>query len=295
MFAQIFHHLITKQITISKWQFNLALFIAFAFGIIFSLSYLTNSYLLPKLFAATSPWSQTDWSGGEGSSTANQYSASSNIGTSPPGQFSLATPTSISNPDFETDLSSWYGGVLPNSLSDLKLWLKADALTSINDGETVTTWSDSSGNGYDLTQSNSSYKPLYKTNILNSMPGIRFDGSNDSLQNTAFVNSAALTGDPPLSVFMVFKRNNSKGSLSFTGSNAGGLWADSYDYNAGSVSSASLAGYKIYVYTKSPGTINPNGKIYKNGSLSVSGYTNNPTPNIPAGNVFFLRWMVCPK
>jgi hypothetical protein len=258
----------------------------FAAGIFLTMA----EVIIPRLFAATSPWTQTDWSSGVGSSTTNQYSSSSNIdATGTAGQLTLTTAISLTNLDFETDVSGWIGGVLPSSLtgSDLKLWLKADAITGLNDGDAITTWSDSSGNGYDLTQSTAGYKPLYKTDIQNSLPAVRFDGSDDSLKSTTIVNSAALTGDPPLSIYLVYKRNNSKGSLSFTG-NAGGLWGDSFDYNSGVVSSGSLAGYKIWMYTKSPGVINPNGKIYKNGALSVSGYGTNITPSISAGNVFFL-------
>ena len=41
----------------------------FIFGSLFGLYYLANHYVLPYLFAATTPWSQTDWSGGAASGT----------------------------------------------------------------------------------------------------------------------------------------------------------------------------------------------------------------------------------
>ncbi|HQF43478.1 MAG TPA: Calx-beta domain-containing protein, partial [Ignavibacteriaceae bacterium] len=68
------------------------------------------------------------------------------------------------------------GGV-GNSSSNI-LWLKADAITGLNDGDAVTTWSDNSGNGYNLTQANAAYKPTYETGEINGKPIIRFNSSS---------------------------------------------------------------------------------------------------------------------
>lgn len=68
----------------------------------------------------------------------------------------------------------------PMDVSGLKIWLKADALT-LNDNDPVTTWTDSSGNGFSPTQSTAGLKPLFKTAILNGFPIVRFDGSDDQL------------------------------------------------------------------------------------------------------------------
>lgn len=53
-------------------------------------------------------------------------------------------------------------------------WYKADALTAA-DNDTITTWTDSSGNARDLTGGTG----IYKTGILNSLPIVRFDGVDD--------------------------------------------------------------------------------------------------------------------
>ncbi len=90
-------------------------------------------------------------------------------------------------------------GFSPSDISGLELWLKADAITGLNDGDAVTTWSDSSGNGYDATQSVAGQKPLYKTAIQNSLPAVRFDATNDVLKTQA---DATLK---PFSVFAVIK------------------------------------------------------------------------------------------
>lgn len=65
----------------------------------------------------------------------------------------------------------------------LTLWFKADALV-LNDGDAVTTWADSSGNGYDLSQSVAGEKPTYKTGILNGRPVVRFDGGDHLNRDT---------------------------------------------------------------------------------------------------------------
>jgi hypothetical protein len=58
--------------------------------------------------AADSPWTQTDWSGGVGTSTTNQYSATSNGNASTVGQIELASNgEEFSNTGFESDLSAW--------------------------------------------------------------------------------------------------------------------------------------------------------------------------------------------
>ena len=69
----------------------------------------------------------------------------------------------------------------PASLPGLALWLKADAITGLSDGDPVGSWADSSSAGNDTSQTDSAKKPLYKTNILNGLPVVRFDGSNDTL------------------------------------------------------------------------------------------------------------------
>ena len=68
----------------------------------------------------------------------------------------------------------------PSSISGLSLWFKADVIAGLNDGDAISTWLDSSGNGLNATQT-ATARPLYKTNILNSLPIARFDGSNDRM------------------------------------------------------------------------------------------------------------------
>lgn len=56
------------------------------------------------------------------------------------------------------------GGV-GNSTSNL-VWLEADSLTGLSDGDDITTWSDGSGNALDFSQPDPAFKPVYKANMI---------------------------------------------------------------------------------------------------------------------------------
>lgn len=62
--------------------------------------------------------------------------------------------------------------------SNALAYYSADDLAGA-DGSKVQTWSDRSGNGIDLTQDTESERPLLYTNVLNGMPLVWFDGTDD--------------------------------------------------------------------------------------------------------------------
>jgi len=77
----------------------------------------------------------------------------------------------------------------------MTLWLKADALTGLTNGQTVAAWADSSPNGYNATQANPAMQPAFVTNGLGGKPVVQFAG--DNLETPTI---AALTD---LTVFLV--------------------------------------------------------------------------------------------
>ena len=100
------------------------------------------------------------------------------------------------------DDTEFYGTKLkPTIISGCQVWLTADKITGLVDGDVVTTWSDSSGQSNDFTQSTASKKPLYKTNIFKSKPAIKFDGVDDFLLS---VPGAEVTDSTDYSIFAVF-------------------------------------------------------------------------------------------
>jgi hypothetical protein len=84
------------------------------------------------------------------------------------------------------------GPLSPDAVSGLALWLKADAL-SLNDADPVSTWTDSSGNGRNFTQTGTA-RPTYKTTaglFPTNKPVVRFDGVDDYLASAAIDLSSA--------------------------------------------------------------------------------------------------------
>jgi hypothetical protein len=75
------------------------------------------------------------------------------------------------------------GGSPPPSFSppdgtSLQSWLKGDAISGLSDSDPIPTWEDSHTSNHDGSQSSSSLRPLYKTNIVNGLPAVKFDGSS---------------------------------------------------------------------------------------------------------------------
>lgn len=71
------------------------------------------------------------------------------------------------------------------------MWLQADTATGLNDGDQIATWTDASGLGHDITQATAAKRPLYKTSILNGLPVVRFDGTDDFMATAAYASPTA--------------------------------------------------------------------------------------------------------
>ncbi len=69
----------------------------------------------------------------------------------------------------------------PLDIDGLHLWLDATDL-GLSDGDAVGTWTDKGPDGYDVTQSTTAKKPVFKTGIINGKSVVRFDGVDDHLR-----------------------------------------------------------------------------------------------------------------
>jgi len=147
----------------------------------------------------------------------------------------------------------------PASIAGLQLWLKADAITGLNDGDPVATWSDSSGNGRDATQSTPANRPTYKVNIVNGRPVVRFAAANSQSLNLPNF----LTGFSAGEIFIVIKITNDP----TTGVGAGGLWEFGSD-----------AAASHYCFT--------DGIIYDAFGTTARKTTVNPTPTLAAWRLY---------
>ncbi len=106
----------------------------------------------------------------------------------------------LKNYSAPVSLGDW--GTLPTS--GLVLWLRADSL-QLNDGDSVDTWHDQSGDGRNFTQSTASKKPTFVASdaTFNSKPCLSFDGSDQlSLAFDTNLNTNEFT------IFMVMSVTN---------------------------------------------------------------------------------------
>lgn len=66
---------------------------------------------------------------------------------------------------------------VPTDIAGCLLWLAGDKITGLSDGDPVSSWVDSSGNGNNAVQASGGLQPSYQTNELNSLPIVRFGTS----------------------------------------------------------------------------------------------------------------------
>ena len=104
----------------------------------------------------------------------------------------------------------WTPSELGSSI--LTAWYKADSISG-SDGDAVSSWSDSSGNGNDSTQASSARQPTLQTNELGGQPVVRFDGSNDILSDGDISDLDVGTGDIWLAC--LFKSTDDSGAQFF--------------------------------------------------------------------------------
>jgi len=89
---------------ISRLKSVLCLFLSF----VILLSYALPGYL--PVYAAPSPWTQTDWSGGSGQtswSDTTRFDSSGSVDTDTAGEVTLTNTEELTNTEFETDLTGW--------------------------------------------------------------------------------------------------------------------------------------------------------------------------------------------
>lgn len=87
----------------------------------------------------------------------------------------------------------------PDALTGLFAWYDASRITGLTDTAQVSQWNDLSPNGRHLTQGTAGNRPLYRTNIQNGKPVVRFDGVDD------YLSTAAITLNQPFTAFAVVR------------------------------------------------------------------------------------------
>ena len=187
------------------------------------------------------------------------------------------------------------------------LWLDAADATTVRDADgdnaatgtgganngfagTVTTWTDKSASGFNVTQATAGNRPTYTTNALNGNSVLTFDGTTDRLVNTG----AVITGND-YTMFIVFNRTTaaardavfeiggggSRNALFVNDSgNRLGLYANSTFYNSSAVYTANT--YEVVTMMHDVNAIN----MWRDGSnqLNTTGLTRAATTGIYVGD-----------
>ena len=94
------------------------------------------------------------------------------------------------------------GGFAPDDIAGLLAWHSASDIVGLNDGDPVSTWEDLTDNNNDFTQATADYRPLYKINIVNSLPALLYDG--DEYNGDDRMVTPSITGIQTMAVVAKF-------------------------------------------------------------------------------------------
>ena len=67
----------------------------------------------------------------------------------------------------------------PTEIDGCELWLKAEAIAGLGDGDPVAAWPDGSGKAHDATQGTEGDRPTYRAVAIGGKPAVGFDGVDD--------------------------------------------------------------------------------------------------------------------
>ena len=109
----------------------------------------------------------------------------------------------------------------------LQLLLDARAITELNDGDSVASWADSSGNFNNASQATAANRPIYKTNIFGANPAVRHADSSDFVSGS-FAGWSGGTGATFFLAASNLPSSNTASGRYFTIAPTGGVDASNY-------------------------------------------------------------------
>src|SRR5205085_3322175 len=145
--------------------------------------------------------------------------------------------------------SSHRSGFDPSSIPGLEVWLKADAITGLSDGDKIATWPDSSGNGHNGTQSTDANKMIYKTNIQNGLPVARL--TNPSGAQWLDLGDLSAVFPSAATLIVLYNPNNGGHVVYGTGSGSGSndIW---WNYSGTQAYFGPFRNPRVETYPSSP-------------------------------------------
>lgn len=128
-----------------------------------------------------------------------------------PGGTAPQVYTKLSDNDWDADwvdpLAAGDATPPPDPIAGAEFIYRADVGIGVADGDPISTWSDQSGNGLDLTAA-STVRPIYRGDDGDGLPYVEFDGVNDLLVRTGMTQYAGTD----LTLFVVSRGRNIAGS-----------------------------------------------------------------------------------
>lgn len=104
----------------------------------------------------------------------------------------------------------------PHTISGLTFWVDANKIPSLADGAAVAAWLDLSPTKAHATQATSGNRPVYKVNILNGKPIVRFTAASSHYLQLA----SGLSIDDNVTFFAVLKSTSNATAQTFFGQNS---------------------------------------------------------------------------
>lgn len=122
----------------------------------------------------------------------------------------------------------------PDDISGLHLWYKSDSL-SLSHGDTVSSWSDSSGNGISATQGTTSLQPTFQStsNTANGYPTLFFDGVDDYLIGDTSGNTLNNRSSTVFVAYMPHTTTSQTAGYLFTSAASGSTYGNRTFYISG--------------------------------------------------------------
>lgn len=152
----------------------------------------------------------------------------------------------------------------PSTVSNLKLWLRADRGVTLN-GSTVSNWADQSGNNNHATQATAGNQPTFLANSINTnLPSIQFDGVDDFMSLTSLIGNNGTPQDH--TVFVVMKRrvDTNQGYLGYSGGGTYFLQQGSVWWCHNNTKSAAMTNGVWYLRTNIGDATTPQTRFHSN-------------------------------
>lgn len=175
---------------------------------------------------------------------------------------------------------------------NLQLWLDANDVFGVQEGDTVNLWNDLSGNGRNAFQNEQDYCPILLTDsVLNNSKGVVFDGQNDFF----IFEDTLLSISSGYSFFIVFKKHSDTKLMDLLGQFKSGdsgriVWGCNFPVNSNFWSAGGFNANYLLENDYNIITINNNGtsdgySVFVNSQLASTGtFTNMASINTVLGN-----------